>query len=56
MIILELSKYVTYDFYYNVLKTRYDEKIKLLFTDTDSLCVQIKTDDVYKVMEEQKIS
>ena len=54
MIILELSQYLMYNFYYNVLKKRYDDKIKLLFTDTDSLCVEIETDDVYKDMEEQK--
>ena len=54
MIILELSKYLMYDFYCNVLKKRYDDKIKLLFTDTDSLCVEIETDDVYKDMKEQK--
>ena len=33
---------------------KYDDKIKLLFTDTYSLCVEIETDDVYKDMEEQK--
>ena len=54
MIILELSKYLMYDFCYNVLKKRYDDKIKLLFTDTYSLCVEIETDDVYKDVEEQK--
>ena len=54
MIILELSKYLMYDFYYNVLKKRYNDKIKLLFTDTDSLCVEIETNDVYKYMKEQK--
>ena len=26
----------------------------MLFTDTDSLCVEIETDDVYKDMKEQK--
>ena len=36
------------------MKKIYDDKIKLLFTDTDSLCVEIETDDVYKDMEEQK--
>ena len=36
------------------MKKRYIDKIKLLFTDTDSLCVEIETDDVYKDMEEQK--
>ena len=27
----------------------------MLFTDTDSLCVEIETDEVYKDMEEQKV-
>jgi hypothetical protein len=54
MIILELSKYLMYDFYYNVLVKRYGDKIKLLFTDTDSLCVEIETEDIYKDMQEQK--
>ena len=53
-IILELSKFLMYDFYYNVLKKRYGDKIKLLFTDTDSLCVEIETEDIYKDMNEQK--
>jgi hypothetical protein len=53
-IILELSKFIMYDFYYNVLKKRYGDKIKLLFTDTDSLCVEIETEDIYKDMAEQK--
>ena len=53
-IILELSKYLMYDFYYNVLQKRYGDKIKLLFTDTDSLCVEIETEDVYKDMQDDK--
>ena len=39
---------------FNVLKNRYGDKIKLLFTDTDSLCVEIETEDIYKDMQEQK--
>ena len=53
-IILELSKHLMYDFYYNVLKKRYKDKIKLLFTDTDSLLIEVETEDVYKDMQEQK--
>ena len=50
--ILELSKYIMYSFYYDVLKARYGEKCKLLFTDTDSLCCHIETYDLHKDMEE----
>ena len=43
-----------YDFYYNVLKKIYDDEIKLLFTGTDSLCLEIETDYMYKDVKEQK--
>ena len=46
MVILNLAKWLMYDFYYNVLK-KYNDKLKLLFTDTDSVCVQINTEDLY---------
>ena len=49
--ILELSKVLMYDFHYNVMKRKYDDKIKLLFTDTDSLCYEIETEDVYEDMK-----
>ena len=37
-----------YDFHYNYIKKKYDNKGKLLFTDTDSLAHEIETDDVYQ--------
>ena len=52
--ILELSKYFMYGWYYNALKKKYGENCSLLYTDTDSLLVEIKTEDVYKDMREMK--
>jgi len=52
--ILELSKVLMYDFHYNTMKPQYGENLKLLFTDTDSLCYEVKTDDIYKDMETNK--
>ena len=42
--ILDLSKVLMYEFHSKY--DRYDRNAKLLFTDTDSLCYEIKTNDV----------
>ena len=52
LMILENSKILMYDFYYNYLKVRYREKCELIYTDTDSLLLDIQTEDVYKDMKE----
>ena len=48
MCTLELSKVLTYEFYYDYVKNKYDNKSKLLFTGTDSLMHEIKIEDVYE--------
>lgn len=54
MTILDDSKILLYDFYYNVLKNQYGTKCELIYTDTDSFLLEIQTDDVYKDMEGSK--
>ena len=53
MCILDLSKHLMYNFYYSNLK-KYGDKCNLLCTDTDSLILEIKTEDVYKDMANDK--
>ena len=43
--ILDLSKLFMYD--YNNLKLKYKDNVSLLYMDTDSFILEIKTGDVY---------
>ena len=44
--VLDLSKWLMYNFHYNFIKKNFDAK--LLTTDTDSLVYDIKSEDVYE--------
>ena len=50
--ILETSKLHMYEFWYDHLKEKYNDKIQLIYTD--SFVIEINTDDIYKDMFENK--
>ena len=43
--ILSLSKILMYDYWYNEMKPKYKDKIRLCYMDTDSFIMHIKTED-----------
>ena len=52
--ILETSKLHMYQFWYDHLKNKYNNKVELIYTDTDSFIIQVETDNIYKDMLEDK--
>ena len=50
--ILDMSKTVMHEFWYDYLKPKYGENAKLCYMDTGSFIVLIKTDYIYKDIAE----
>lgn len=48
MCILELSKVLMYKFLYEYLKPKYKQNIQVVYTDTDSFILEVKTKNVYE--------
>ena len=48
MAILDISKTLTYEFWYDYLKPKYKDKVKYCYMDTDSFVIYIFTEDFYK--------
>ena len=45
---MEISKILMYEFWYDYMKPKYGDNVKLCYTDTDSFIMNIKTEDLYK--------
>ena len=45
--ILDLSKTIMYEFHYDYVIPKYEDRLKLCYMDTDSLIYSIKTEDFY---------
>ena len=50
--ILDISKITLYEFWYDYVKSKYEDKGRLCYMDTDSFVVNIKTKDFYKDVAE----
>ena len=46
--ILDLSKALMYEFYYDYMRSKYENKVKLCFMDTGSFAYEIETEDFYR--------
>ena len=46
--ILAISKTLMYEFWYDYMKPKYNNDVKLCYMDTDSFIMNIKTNDFYK--------
>ena len=48
--ILEISKILMYEFWYDYMKPKYNDNVRLCYMDTDSFVMHIKTNDFYKAI------
>ena len=48
MSLLDISKTLMYEFWYDYVKPKYQDNAKLCYIDTDSFIIHIKTEDFYK--------
>ena len=48
--ILEISKTLMYEFWYDYIKSKYQNNVKLCYMDTDRFIICIKTEDFMQMM------
>ena len=46
--ILDISKILMYEFWYDYMKPKYGDNVKLCYMDTDNFIINTKTEDFYK--------
>ena len=48
--ILDISKTNMYELYYDYIKPKYEDRVKLCYTNTDSFAIYIKTENFMKIL------
>ena len=48
MSILDINETIMYKFWYDYLKLKYGDKVKLCYTDADSFIIHVKTEDFFE--------
>ena len=48
MSVLDISKTLMYEIWYDYIKPKYKDKVKLCYMDTDSFVIHIFTEDLFK--------
>ena len=47
-VVLDISKTLTYEFYYDYMRAKYGTKVRLCYMDTDSFVYEVETEDFYR--------
>ena len=55
MSILDISKTLMYDFWYDYIKPKYQDNVKLCCMDTDSFIIHTKAEDFYEDIDDDDV-
>ena len=47
---LDISKTLMYEFWYDYIKPKYQDRAKLCYMNTDSFAIRLKTEDFYETL------
>ena len=48
---MEFAKLIMCSYYHNILKKTFGERVKLIYTDTDSFVLELRTRDLFKDLQ-----